>query len=78
MPGESIGHQVRHSRFIHHFVLQVHELYIHLELPWCVEVLIQDVHQTVATSKDDELVVLEVGTPLVDCDQDGSLLLLIC
>ena len=78
MPGESIGRQVGYSRFIHHFVLQVHELYIHLEMPWCVEVLIWDVHQTATISKDDDLVVLEVGTPLVNCDQDGSLLLLIC
>jgi hypothetical protein len=67
---KSVSSLIRYPRLIYNLVLETRELSVHFELPWSVETLIGDMHQTLLICENDELTMLKVRTPLLYSNQD--------
>lgn len=72
MVRKSICCCIRNPKLVNDIVLQAHQLCTHLELPWSMESLVSNMRKAVVISKDDKLEVLEIGPPLLRCNDYGQ------
>lgn len=78
MSRQRISDKVRSTGLVDNFVLETDQFGVHLELPGCVQALVNNVHQATLVYEYSKLPMLQIRTPLFPYYHYGDVFFLIC